>query len=90
MTPEQKEQLEAWTLLMLHAAGDIGLPLTALHTNIKLAAGMAHLTQEQLSASLTYLQTHALSERMPKITASYRITDAGRRFLAERGLIPPG
>lgn len=92
MTPELREQLRL-SLLRLLALNptDYGTPLGVLRA-LAAAEGRPDLTPTEVRAELLYLADAGLVRRVdkqisPELSA-WRVTKAGRDYLAERGIEP--
>lgn len=88
MDPEQKRLLDGGILLQLHAAYPSSLSPKYLGSNLRLIGGIGTQTDADLDERLRYLEREDLVQREddPGFRA-YLITDKGRSWLDDKGLI---
>lgn len=89
MTPQSRELFRISLLQQLVGVADAGLPLPSLVTGARLD-GHAAANEELTRGELVYLQDKGLVALMVRTVSPenkrWRITAAGRDFLAEEGL----
>lgn len=89
MTAEQRELFRVSLLQQLAAAAGVGLPLARLRIGA-VHAGFADATLDAINAELLYLLDKGFVVATEKTISPeikrWRITAAGRDFLAEQGL----
>jgi hypothetical protein len=88
MTPAIREQFRLKLLQLVDTAGSVGMRVPAIDTHLA-AHGYDH-TEGELVAEIAYLADKVLLVQVDKILSPelkrWRITAAGRDFLAEQGL----
>lgn len=88
MSPALREQFRLKLLQLVEATGAVGMRVPAIDTHLA-AHGYDH-TEAQLVAEIAYLADKGLLAQVDKILSPelkrWRITAAGRDFLAEQGL----
>jgi hypothetical protein len=87
MTPEMKQQLEAFSLAALAAIGDVGMIESTLVRDARLQVH-PQITGPELSETLRGLADRGLVRSfIPALGAHrWRVTDVGRDIAVEKGL----
>lgn len=89
MTPTTLEQLRIRLLMTLNAVAGAELPVSTLVLGSKLS-GFSEATEQSVAAELRYLEDKgyvaAAEKTLSPENREWRVTAAGRDFLAQRGL----
>jgi hypothetical protein len=88
MTPALREQFRLKLLQLVDTAGAVGMRAAAIDTHLA-AHGYEH-SEYEMKAEIAYLTDKGLVAQVDKVLSPenkrWRVTAAGRDFLAEQGL----